>query len=252
MCVATSLSLGWRHSCFLVLNEEGVKCWGVNGEGQLGVGDALNRGVEAGEMGRGLFGVDFGGGLWAVSVSSGSSFTCAVLGDGSVKCWGRNEEGQLGVGSDVVGLGAKVDEVGEGLPDVDLGGEGGAVGVSAGFTHVCAVTCEHFVKCWGENLYGQLGLGDGVQRGHESGGMGDGLPVVELGVGVRVVSVSSGRYHSCALLEDESVKCWGYNEFGGLGVGDSEHRGDGAGEMGENLPAVDFGVGRGVRSVSAG
>ena len=68
----------------------------------------------------------------------------------------------------------------------------------------------------------------------------------------QVVSVVTGLHHSCALLKDGLVKCWGENGSGQLGYGDTSNRGDAAGEMGDNLPAVDLGTGRKAKAITVG
>jgi hypothetical protein len=98
------------------------------------------------------------------------------------------------------------------------------------------------LKCWGYNSDGELGLGDAEHRGDELGEMGDALPAVPLGDGRRAIRVTVGvDSHTCALLDDHSMKCWGRNHIGQLGLGDTENRGDEPGEMGDNLPAVELG-----------
>jgi len=82
--------------------------------------------------------------------------------------------------------------------------------------------------------------------------MGDSLPAVQLGTGRSAVALALGEHHTCALLDDARVKCWGYNWFGELGQGDAKHRGIGVGEMGDNLPAVDLGVGRTAVQLAVG
>jgi alpha-tubulin suppressor-like RCC1 family protein len=68
--------------------------------------------------------------------------------------------------------------------------------------------------------------------------MGDNLPAVDLGSGKTATAITAGYQFTCAVLSDNSVKCWGHNLLGELGLGDAENRGDGPGEMGDNLPAV--------------
>ena len=84
--------------------------------------------------------------------------------------------------------------------------------------------------------------------------MGDDLPAVDLGTGRTAKMVSAGGATTCAVLDDDSVKCWGRNDFGQLGIGDTDRRGDGSGEMGDDLPFVDLGYvdkyGRGLRVIS--
>ena len=94
------------------------------------------------------------------------------------------------------------------------------------------------VKCWGINVFGQLGYGDTNSRGDEPGEMGDFLPPINLGTGRTATAITAGTGDTCALLDNDTVKCWGWNAAGGLGYGDSEIRGDGPGEMGDNLAPV--------------
>ena len=108
------------------------------------------------------------------------------------------------------------------------------------------------VKCWGRNDFGQLGLGDTANRGDDPGEMGDALPAVDLGTGRTAKMISAGNDHTCAVLDDDSVKCWGYNGWGQLGLGDTLDRGDGPGEMGDDLDAVDLGTNRTAKMISAG
>ena len=78
------------------------------------------------------------------------------------------------------------------------------------------------------------------------------LGEIDLGGGRTVIDVSLGWTHACAVLDDCSLKCWGYNGYGALGQNDKEHRGDGPDEMGDNLPAVYVGEGRTVSRLALG
>jgi hypothetical protein len=173
----------------------------------------------------------------ATQLVTGSGHSCALLDDGSVKCWGRNSNGELGLGDTVI-RGNKAQQMGTSLPSVDLGTKRKARLLSAGFAHTCALLEDGGVKCWGWNNRGQLGLGDTQNRGDEPNEMGDSLPEVDLGVGERVRTIVAGGARTCALLVDGSLKCWGDNEQGKLGTGDTENRGDNPGEMGDALPVV--------------
>jgi alpha-tubulin suppressor-like RCC1 family protein len=133
-------------------------------------------------------------------------------------------------------------EMGANLAFVDLGGALLVSRLSAGNTHVCAQFTTGTLKCWGSNEYGKLGYGDTQHRGDGSNEMGANLPFVDLGPGETVVRADCGSGHTCALLTSGGVKCWGYAEFGQLGYGDQENRGDGPGEMGANLSAVSLGA----------
>lgn len=238
--IATAISAGHLHACAR-LNNGSVKCWGHNTYGQLGVGDTEDRGDEPGEMGAALPAVDFGGGHYAAAITAGVFHTCAILNDGTVKCWGRNDKGQLGQGNTT----DRGDDPGEvaALAPVQLGTGRSANGLSAGIWHTCARLNNATVKCWGLNQSGQLGLGDTGARGDGPGEMGDALPAVDLGTGRTSTAVTTGGYSSCARLDTGAYKCWGRNESGQLGQGDTAIRGDGPNEMGDNLQPIQL-VGR--------
>ena len=227
---ALSVVAGYRHTCAL-LDNGSVKCWGWNAYGQLGLGDTAQRGGGPGEMGNALPAVNLG--KTALSVVAGYGHTCALLDDGSVKCWGFNGFGQLGLG-DTAPRGDEPGEMSNSLPAVNLGKT--ALSLAAHGVHTCALLDNGSVKCWGLNSYGQLGLGFTANRGDGPGEMGNSLPAINLGK--TALSLAAGNWHTCALLDDGSVKCWGHNPFGQLGLGDTDWRGDDPGEMGDALPTV--------------
>lgn len=138
-------------------------------------------------------------------LSSGLLHTCVVTQDGGVKCWGNNDDGQLGNGTLYNGVYREDAVAISGLSDV--------VAVSAGGNHSCAITSVGAVKCWGQNSYGQLGNGVGEY------GLNSTVPVDVIGLGSGVVALSLGRSHSCAITTLGAVKCWGYNGAGQLGDG---------------------------------
>ena len=109
----------------------------------------------------------------------GSEHACALFGDHTVKCWGKNDHGQLGLG-DTLDRGAAPDTMGAALPTVDLGEGRTALAIAAGYDVTCALLDTHELKCWGKNGFGELGLGDTAPRGDTPGSMGDALPVVAL------------------------------------------------------------------------
>ena len=247
---AVAVSTSGSHTC-AVLADGRVKCWGHGGGGTLGLGDTEHRGDEPGEMGDALPAVDLGAGRTATSVVAGSGQTCAILDTGQLKCWGLNFDGNLGLG-DTEHRGDEPGEMGDALSTVDLGSGRTALDVAIGAWHTCALLDNGQVKCWGSPLYGTLGLGDDETRGDEPGEMGDALPAVDLGPGRTATAISASGRFTCALLDDGSVKCWGENESGQLGIGDAENRGDQPGEMGGALPTVDLGTGRTAVAVEAG
>eukprot|EP00971_Amphidinium_carterae_P334811 6470300-Amphidinium_carterae.1 len=113
--------------------------------------------------------------------------------------------------------------------------------MTTGEMGICACSTSGVLKCWGSNSRGQLGYGDTKSRGKEPNEMGDHLPAVDLGAGRTCVAVAVGEHHFCALLDNNSVKCWGGAEDGVLGYEDTGSRGSASGQMGDGLPAVALG-----------
>ena len=247
---ATAVVASFQHTCAILDNGQ-VKCWGNNGDGQLGQGDTARRGDAAGEMGANLPPVDLGPGRTAEALTAGFGHTCALLDNGQVKCWGRNLFGQLGLG-DVDTRGDGAGEMGAALPPVDLGPGRTATALSASNVSTCALLDNALVKCWGSNGDGQLGQGDATIRGDGPGEMGADLPPIDLGPGRSVTGIAIGGTVACARLDNRQVKCWGGNNNGQLGQGDTTDRGDDAGEMGANLLPVDLGPGRAALAVTVG
>ncbi|MCX6014462.1 MAG: hypothetical protein NT020_02535 [Chloroflexales bacterium] len=88
-------------------------------------------------------------------------------------------------------------------------GSSAPIQVTAGDRFSCALLNDGSVKCWGENGSGQLGLGDTDARGDNTNEMGLYLPAVDLGTGRTATAIQSGLNHTCAILDNGSVKCWG-------------------------------------------
>jgi alpha-tubulin suppressor-like RCC1 family protein len=126
------------------------------------------------------------------AISSGLAHACALSASGAVTCWGWNAFGQLGPSSPA------------GVQD--------AVQVSAGASHTCATTSAGAAKCWGNNYNWQLG--DGTTTNSS-------LPRQVTGLDSGVAQTIAGGTHSCALMADKTVKCWGDNQLGQLGTGNT-------------------------------
>lgn len=255
------ISSGGNYSCALLLTGE-VKCWGRNDYGQLGLGlSTPSIGEAVNEMGDDLSSVNLfdinnssNSGLVVEKVFSGPFHSCALFNNKRIKCWGRNEYGQLGFSSSNTIVGDGFGEMGDNLPFVDLGNKDGTLGsdfvevedVLIGDHHTCAylkVNLEkdiHKVKCWGRNNYGQLGYGDNTNRGLDPSTMGNNLNYLNFGnvydneIGItrkaEVYEVTSGKNHMCANIENDDsqslnrLMCWGDNSSGQLGIEYGEKR----------------------------
>lgn len=209
---AIELCAGLDHTCAL-LDDQTVKCWGFNQNGQLGQGDMDNRGNDILDMGDNLVAVVIGAGPPVSHISCGSQHVCVILHDGAVKCWGDGSDGRLGLG-DVETRGDGPNEMGNLLPIVDLGTNVQADKFCAGGPgrkHTCIVTTISTMKCWGKGDFGQLGYGNADSRGIDNSdprfAMGNDLPVVDLGLGLSIVECVSGDNANCAILESGQVKC---------------------------------------------
>ncbi|MEO0494646.1 MAG: hypothetical protein AAF081_14645 [Actinomycetota bacterium] len=243
--LARSLTVGDANGC-VVFGSGFVKCWGANDAGQLGLGDTEDRGNDPGEMGDDLPFVDLGPGRTATAVVSGADHTCAIRDDGSVVCWGDNGTGELGIGLDLgEDIGDESGEMGDELTAVDL--PAAAISIAANRNHTCAIVTGGDVYCWGLNGFGQLGQGNKSTVTDPAG-----LDPVALPPGRTAAAITTGSQHTCALLDDDTVACWGNGGNGRLGTGDTVQVGTNASQLGEDLDVVDLGAGRTALAVSAG
>ena len=189
----------------------------------------------------------------AVDIAFGDAHTCALLAGGQVKCWGNNDKGQLGQ-NNLTNLPAPPTTA------IDFGNNATAISIAAGGQHTCAIVgsgSSGAVKCWGYGGYGgygQLGsnatanIGDGV-TGHST--VANSAPV-DLGNNSTAIAITAGTFHTCALLTDGAVKCWGRGENGRLGNNATVNIGNGV--TGHSTVAdsiVDFG-GDNATAIAAG
>ena len=167
-------------------------------------------------------------------ITAGLFFTCAVNAEGGVECWGQNDLGQLGNGTNedsntpVIVIGPE----GEGKlsSPVKADGPQGVVDLSAGLNHTCALESNGDVWCWGLNDEGQLGNGT-----NEDSNVSVQVPISG------AIDITSGPDYSCAVLSSGEVKCWGANDKGQLNDGTRNS---------SNLPVTSLIYG--VRDISAG
>lgn len=230
-----AIATGEDHACALTAGGA-VKCWGRNNGGQIGnatiedafapvdvtgLGSAVSA-VKAG--GYTTCAIDGAGGLkcWGwdpgsaaprllpvdvpglasgvADVTLATGHACVLTTGGGVKCWGNNSYGQLGNGSttssptpvDVTGLGSNV------------------IAINAGQFHTCAVMVGGVVKCWGDNQWGQLGVG--------LGGIAS-TPVTVVALVDAAFTVDGGDAHTCVQTSGYTMKCWGANYYAQFGIG---------------------------------
>ncbi len=208
----TAISAGATHACALTVTG-GVKCWGDNSGGDLGDGTSLSRNRPVN-----VYGLSTG----VIAISSGWASTCALTSSGAVKCWGLNDEGQLGNGT----------RTSSATPVTVDGLGSGVIAISVGTRHACAVTGTGKAKCWGDNEYGALGNGTNTDSNH---------PVDVVGLTGTVTAITTGWSHTCALTNGGGVYCWGGNGYGGLGNGTNAS---------SNVPVAVHGLNGGVKAIT--
>jgi alpha-tubulin suppressor-like RCC1 family protein len=193
-----------NYSCAVVSGA--VKCWGANGGGQLGNGTTTDSPTPVSVTG-------LSSGVTAVSVGGSSGYgsdsvhACAVV-SGAAKCWGKNGGGQLGNGTTTdSSTPVSVTGLTTGVAAIAVGG-GDDYGDTTSFS--CAVV-SGAAKCWGSNIYGQLG-------NEETGWTAVTTAVQVSGVSSGVTAISAGDTHACA-VDAGATKCWGSNSNGQLGNG---------------------------------
>ena len=183
---AVQLSSQDFHTCALLADGQ-LACWGVNAYGELGDGtmSSTNEPVLA-IVAQGPDAIE--------QVAAGTGTTCVLRQSGQVQCWGYNEFGQLGDGTTLNSL----TPVTVGVP--------AARQIAASRTTTCAVTRDQGeAYCWGQNMYGELG--DPSFTDPQSGS------ARRVALTQRVVHVSMGTHHGCAVTEEGDVYCWGKNDY---------------------------------------
>ena len=184
--------------------------------------------------------IDLGTGVTVEDWSAGRDFNCFLTTDYAIKCFGDNSQGQLGIGS-TNNVGDESNEMGDNLAELDLG-TFTVTQMMVGEKHGCAINDNYEVKCWGDNYFGQLGLGDTNDVGDEAGEMGDNMGTVNLGTDFYAHRIVLGNWFTCVISTDMELKCFGRNNNGQLGQEHTDNIGDDGGEMGDHLDVIDLGT----------
>ena len=276
-------STGGSHTC-AILDDGSLKCWGSNTDGQLGIGTAGWSEYKTTPQT-----VNLGTGITPEFLDLANDNTCAITDDNVIKCWGRNYNGMLGLGtsySSAVSVPANVSVDSDSYP-VSITSSSNYYGIkcvtledrtiqcwgydyqdilgwaapsriynsreigiyvnrtvteiAAGSHHNCIIDNMGELKCWGRGTSGQLGIGNSINI--------DTPAKVDLGAGRTATYVSAKGMVSCAILDNGSLKCWGYNYYGQLGIGTS---GNGPDSTKDTPQYVDLGTNRTAKSVSNG
>ena len=197
---ATLITAGGSHTCAL-LSDTTVACWGSDSNGQIG-----NATTAASVTTPTVVGSVTG----ATDLVAGQSHTCALVGSGSVKCWGSNVTGQIGDGTTTDRSSATSVT---GITNATHLASNGTVGTSVGpIGSNCALFADGTMKCWGYNAYGQLGDFTTLNRS---------TPVSVIGV-TSGTSIATSPYASCSVDSNHHAQCWGGNTYGIQGSGFSD------------------------------
>jgi alpha-tubulin suppressor-like RCC1 family protein len=193
-----SIAAGQFHTCAVTVTGAAL-CWGANDRGQLGDGTTTNRPTPVL-----VAGLTSG----VAAIDAGNDHTCAVLDNGTMRCWGSDEYGQLGANvSELCG----VEHLCSTTPITTAGLNGlTMVRVATGDNHTCGVTSAGGIKCWGHNTRGQLGNGNTADAQ---------LPGDVSGLTSGAADIAAGFDHTCAVIAStQGLRCWGSASFGKLGV----------------------------------
>jgi alpha-tubulin suppressor-like RCC1 family protein len=217
---------GLAHTCMLDVDQR-VRCWGWGSSGRLGYGDVRSIGDSKAPSSAGVVNVGFD----VAKLAVGGEHTCVVAFDGRVRCWGLGNSGRLGYGN-IMAIGDT--ELPHTAGDVQVGVP--VKDIVAGAAHTCVLTGTNAVRCWGEGGYGQLGYDDTNDIGDNE------MPSIagDIAVGGQVRQLAAGAQHTCALLEDATIRCWGAGSGGRLGYGNEQNVGDN--ESPASVGSVDVGM----------
>lgn len=226
-----------QHTCAL-LEDETVRCWGINDSGQLGYANttALNAPGPAVQVGL----ADI------AQLDTGGFHTCVRTPSATVRCWGRGSLGRLGYGN-TANVGD--DEHPSSVGNVMIGGP--VSKLASGGAHNCIISGVGTVRCWGRGDLGQLGYGNPQHIGdNEVPSTAGDISVIPVGLGpfTKVTQISVGTAHTCAVFDTGEGLCWGDGTFGQTGTGNTAALGD------DELPssAIPLAFPDAIASITAG
>jgi len=201
------------HFCAILDTGEGL-CWGWNHAGQLGDGTECTGGSwDSNYNNPTPAGCNANNGRYTpvivddsnfptnssiISISTGMAHSCAIIDNNDLYCWGRNDGGQLGIGSTDTGDFPTPQYV-----------DSGVVAVATGNEHSCALYNNQMVKCWGKNDQGQLGTGNLYYQNSPT--------AINLSSNIALISLETAYNLNCVISEDNTPYCWGANQWGQLG-----------------------------------
>ena len=199
----TAIAAGGWHTC-ASLADGTMKCWGLNDSDQLGDGNPSSSATPQTVLdstGAPLSGVTAAG--------AGFQYSCATLGEGAIVCWGKNANGQLGDNDPTLGFKNKA------TPVSDISVPNAVTAITAGSAHTCDLLAAGSVECWGQNIFGQLGINNNAGANVVSPMQ---VKTADGSALTGVIAIAAGADHTCALLTAGTVDCWGLNTDGQLGV----------------------------------
>ena len=200
----TAIGAGYNYTC-VVMDTNGMKCWGKGGTGYLGNGGSYTV-HEPVAVNMPTYPPT------AVEMSGGDGHhTCMIVSNGSFYCWGEDFNGQIGHSHYSCGGWCNSPH-----GPSTLGGKA-ALTIVTGIHHTCAIAVDETLYCWGRDDYGQVG--DGFPTG------GHHTPThIELPPGRTAVAVNAAVDSSCVILDNGSGMCWGLNTYGQLGIGTNDSK----------------------------
>jgi len=195
------IELGLSYTTCAIDNLRNLLCWGNNEFGQVGDGSNTDRYTPT---------LILGGSesFYVESVVVGQEHSCMTTNLDDFGCWGRNNHGQIGDGTNVDKNSPTLVDTGSVVQSYALGG-----------SHTCAIVISGELKCWGLNAFGQIGDAEYTNKNS---------PINVVGVfrfGTRTATkISLGTFHTCAIDDEDNAWCWGWNQYGQLGDGSTINR----------------------------